>query len=276
VNQQLPATSIGGRIRSIHTQIQEAKSEQADELTAEELDRIALKVCVECGIKDAGIPSVEVIDLCLKSWQDKFQARMNKHELRLAFELNVNGDLKDKVNHYQCFSREYFCDVLNLYLQKKAEVNVTQPKTEEQSSLPPADMSRTLFEDLISDRETVAKGAISKRHTVMARLELMSEMFDVPISEEQISKYRAVAITEILGTVCKAKHEARVNKKFGKEMELTHQIERLKSRKLLTEKDEALIQFEVTKLLYCNALMLYTESEFTSHVQQNMSLQTKL
>jgi hypothetical protein len=270
MNQQLPTSSIAGTIRGIHQQIIEAKSKQSSELTAKELDRIALKVCAECGIKDTGIPSVEVIDLCLKSWEEKFKARMNKHELNLAFELNVNGDLEEKVHHYQCFSREYFCDVLNLYLKKKAEAVMKQVEGISNESLPPVDISKSLMEDLISDRETVAKGEITNRSPLMSRFELLNELFDFPITEEQISKYRKVAVTEILARVSKDKHEARVNNKFGKEIELANQLERLKSQKLLTEKDEATIQFEVNRLLYCNTLMMWSESEFVAHVQMNM------
>lgn len=276
VDKQLPTTSIAGTIRTIHQQILAAHNEQSQELTAKELDRIALKICVECGIKDAGIPSEEMVDLCLKSWEEKFKGKMNKHELLLAFEMNVNGDLEVKVNHYQCFSREFFCDVLNLYLKKKLEViSREQKKPSDSLALKALDITRSVMEDLINDREIVKKGELSNRNSLTAKLEMLYELFDFPVTDEQISNYRGIVTTDILTRLSKERAEARVNEKFGREIELANQIDRFKSKKLLTEKDEELIQYEVSKLLYCNTLLLWTEQEFIAHVNLNIECLNK-
>lgn len=232
-----------------------------------------LQVCVECGIKDSGIASEAVVDLCLKSWEDLFQGKMSVSELRLAFEMNVNGELEmmiggnlePRVNHYQCFSREFFCEVCRRYLIKKTEANVrVAPVTFEQAkALPLPDTEILLMEAIIHDRQHLNE---LTPYPVIKKLDMLSQMFEFDINEKQIEKYRKVSIGKLITDTANARAAARVNKKFGAEIEAANKVERLKHGPL-SNKDEAEIQFEVNTLIYGNALMLWTEAEFVKHVE---------
>lgn len=244
-----------------------AQKQQSKELTAEELDRIALKICVECGIKDSGIPSEEMVDMCLKSWQEHFSGQMNKAEIALAFDMNVNGEFSKKIEHFQCFSREYFCDVLNAYLTRKKQVLSSMPKEEDSEKVKvDFDLAKVAMECLIFDRENISEGKLSESIPVKEKLEWLNSLFELDITEDQVKNYRKISTSLILTKTATERNEARVNRKFGVEIEMANKVERLKSG-TLSDKDEAEIQHEVNKLIYGNALLIYSEFDFVNHIK---------
>jgi len=268
--QILPVTSIAGKLTGIHNQIRLAQNQKPLDLTIEELDRICGKVQIECGIKDQ--PSEEMVDMCMASWEKNFKAKMNKAEINLAFDMNVNGQLNKKINHFQCFSREYFCEVLNAYIEKKKEVTRYQEFKEEPKEEIKAlafDVTKQQMEDLIYDRKNITK--LSIRNTVAAKLELLNQLFIFEVTEKQIKEYRKIAVNEIHIRTAKKKTDARALQKFGVEIECANKVERLKAG-TFTDSDDKEIQHEVTKLIYGNALMLWSEFEFIKHVEENMKL----
>lgn len=273
IPQQLTTSSIGGKITAMHQKIAVAKTQTTQKLTPAELDRIMLQVCVECGIKDTGIASEEVVDLCFKSWEELFEAKMNVHELRLAFEMNVNGELEmpvgnaiePRVNHYQCFSREFFCEVCRRYLIKKTEANKRIPTVvaENTPALGAVSNDLLLMEALINDRQDICKMSPLPVHS---KLEMLNQMFDFEVTEKQIDNYRKVAIGKLITEAAKERAVAKANNRFGEDVNATHRITRL-NKGPLTPKDEADIQFEVLQLIYGNVIMLWTEIEFVKHVE---------
>lgn len=254
----------------MHNQIMAAKIQPQKSLTADDLDRLAIKICAETGIKN--LPEAIIIDSCLKSWEDKFSSQMNQHELLLAFEMNINGDLLPKIEHYQCFSRDYFCAICNKYLEarqlslqknKKPEPDVKQLKE--------ANHDYLLMQDIIQDKLNVTEGKpITENFTIRERVNLLAEMFDVNVSEKQIEDYRTCAASTITASLAKKKHDARALNKFGAEIELANQIARIKTGKLITDADENLIQSEVLRLVYCNSLCGWNQNEFVAHIESNM------
>lgn len=196
---------------------------------------------------------------------------MNKQELALAFEMNVNGDFEPKIEHFQCFSRDYFCSILNEYLKKKREANTRHREPEDTSLLPSPDFQNNLMRALIHDRQNLASGtAITDTQTLSARLNLLSELFEVTYGEDTIQAYRIKAATEVIRELAKKKNEARGLQKFGREIELTNQIARIKAQKLITDQDEAKIQAEVMRMLYVDQLMRWNEAEFVQHVESQI------
>jgi hypothetical protein len=271
-----------------------AKSEPSHLLTIEELDIIVFKVCAESGIKE--LPNAAMVDLCLKSWNDKFASQMNKAELSLAFEMNINGDFniksggeqRSRINHYQCFSREYFCDVLNQYLQEKAEANkkISQLRSqEEELALPKPDVIPEIFEAIISDYVSFHQGGYELfsterefvthlRFPTTTKLKLLSEIYEISLTTENIVNLRDQAGLRLIKELNKRKNRSALS--YGALVSISHQIARIKSGKLLTQQDEAEVQAHVDRLLYTQSLSsIPPDADFVSHVRENIEIYRK-
>jgi hypothetical protein len=262
--------SLTEQIKGVSNKILATKEIPSDDLTEQQLRFLIGKVIAMCGIKDT--PSKEIVGMILHAWSTNYSTRMNKHELSLAFELNMQGELEKKVEHFQCFSVEYFCDIINLYLQKKIQVNKAPKEVIEEPVINPlVEASIQTMKDMIEDRELVSEGKITGRTPIKTRLDLLNELFEVKIEDDVIAKYRELSVVTILSDLNKSRNAIRSDEmKFGRFVELSNQIERLKKGKLITEKDEALIQSEVCKLIYCNELMKWPEKEFIEHIESQL------
>ena len=129
---KLKSSSLISKLNRVNQQILLAKESDEGVLGKMEFKKLVVRVVAMHGIKE--LPSKEIMALCYDSWLSKFSLQMKVQELHLAFEMNVNGDfnikekgevVSRKVNHYQCFSREFFCDVLNQYLSERDAVSYT-------------------------------------------------------------------------------------------------------------------------------------------------------
>ncbi|MDB5281142.1 MAG: hypothetical protein JWO06_217 [Bacteroidota bacterium] len=229
-------------------------------LSSEELLRQVGIICVSCGIKD--LPPKPILLLCLKFWNERYASQLNPKELELAFELNLCGEYgNDKVNHYQVFSVEFFCSVLNKYLDKKAQVLSTATKAlPETNLLNQPDMKEQLLNDILKDFKTSNTDATVKDEqqvfNISAKLNLLSKIFKIDISESSITELREKARWLLVRQLV-AKKTALNNRpnKFGAVTSITHQLTRLKTGKLLTESDEDQLQYEVNRLLYIQTLL---------------------
>lgn len=201
---------------------------------------------------------------------------MNLQEMKLAFEMNVNGDFPNKVEHYQAFSRDYFCNVLNRYIQQKQVVLMKEakmPKNEHQSIAPPDNYSEKILLDIIQDRINSGSGSpLTESVPIATRFEMLCSMFEVNYGEKTIAGYRINACDELLRELTKKKNEAKALNKYGLELEITNQIARIKAQKLITEADEAMIEAKVLRLLYANVILHWPEMEFVNHVKESIQL----
>ena len=266
----------------IQNRIVQAQTSKLRELSVVELGIIAAKVCTECGIKEENFPAREILMLCLQSWNDKFKAGMSIEEIRLAFEMNVNGELEKKIEHFHCFSREYFCDVMNEYLAKKKDVlKYIKPEEEEKVQLPPADLERQIFEAIIQDFKAINKAEEpAPNFTLKVKLELILSIYNVNITEATVIKLRERAAVNILKRNAEERSKLDPEKNIGRFNTLLHQSARLKTGKLLNDKDEEQIRFECDWLVYTDLLTAekpkegeeFDDCEFVKHVRENMEL----
>lgn len=237
------------------------------------------------GIK--GTPSDEIVGLCMKGWIDKYQLHMNKQELQLAFDLNILGELPKKVEHYQCFSLEFFANVCNEYLEQKKHVNQKAQQLQQQqprAALPPVDMTRQLITAILADfklicTDTPVEGYNYQQYHISGRLEMLGQLVEITLNEPQIADLRERAKTLVLNRLRAKKAALNPQSKIGAIVNLTNQIARLKTGKLLTQDDESAIQLEVTELLYFQTLLLYKPSnistidtcKFVQHLNNTLS-----
>lgn len=231
----------------------------AVDLNAKELDLIVGKICIECGIK---LPSVEMVDLCMISWHQRFKNHMTIDELKLAFDMHINGQLDVKINHYQCFTREWFCDVLNLYLKKKRESH--KPEYKEIKSLPiskDAERKQALkyaIDDYVNYHEKNNEN-FSNGYPLHIKLKYLSQILDLKLSDAQQNALRTLSIQNIINRLSNAQRSEAV---FGKRMELKFQIERLKNDIELRNEDCVLIECEANRILYKKYFDDYEHEDF--------------
>jgi len=286
----LPTTSQSSKIQGIQNKIISAQETGKNELTVKELAVIAAKVCTECGIKKENFPDEIMLQMCLKSWNERFKATEDKkktgmsvQEIILAFEMNINGELeavvggklRKKIEHFHCFSREYFCDVLGAYLDKKKDTlkYLAAPPQEENKQLPPADSERLVLEAIIADYKSWnAEGILIPNLPMRAKFEALLQMFDMPVTEITIIKLRERAAANIISRNAQERLKLDPEKNIGKYNDLLHQSSRLKSGKLLNDKDEQQIRYEVDFLIYTDCFTIYKAAEFEQHVRDNIQL----
>ena len=292
-----PDISWGKKLGRLNSQIVEAHQKENTALTIEELRMIFAKVSVMHGLK--ALPDDMTTQLCLTSWEDKYAPIMNKQELNLAFLMNVNGDYsietnsgyEQRVNHYQCFSVEFFCSVLNQYTKEKdrALVKLRQvQKANETETVAPPDMTEDIFLAIIEDYIEYHKGKFvyyshdrqfetHKTFNTLAKLELLSAIFSLELSEANIIKLRGYSQGITLADL-RAKKATATSK--GAILSLANQITRIKTAKMILKEDEDLIQVGVKRLLYLQVIDSYkpvegqkkSENEFIRHVKENIQL----
>ena len=283
-----------------------AKESSGEELGKLWFKKLVLRVVAMHGIKE--LPAKVIMALCYESWQTKFAPQMTVPELHLAFEMNVNGDFNikasggeviHKVNHFQCFSREFFCDVLNQYLSERVQANrqIEKLKKEleeqEQKKLLPPDITLTTFNAIIEDyKEFHGQGYevfsptrefdTSKNYPTSTKLELIHEVYNINISEDNITMLRSRAKEFVLRALHKKKEYKNKGgdkeRVFGGTISIEHQISRIKEGKLLNLEDEILIQAYVNRLLYIQLIALekpageIEESSFIKHIKENIEI----
>lgn len=276
-------SSLLSKISSAHNKIIATSEIPKDAMELIELKQIMLRVAIFCGIKEENIPSKEVAQICLDIFHEKYISKMNKQEIMLAFEMNIKGELeqmiggvlKRKVEHFQCFSVEYFCEVLNWYLEIKRGAIIKRNNNTKQEilSLEAPSALSDMLTDMVNDfrfyfNQLPERGVV--QFSLSTKIELMAQMFTINVSEENIAKLRSKARDAVLRNLYSQKQEARKLQKFGAEMSLIHQITRLKNNKLLTQMDEKLIQTEVNVLLYHQTFARY-EGDFIEHINFNIT-----
>jgi hypothetical protein len=270
--------SLTGKLTGINNKIAFAKELPKKELSLSELRRQISIICVTCGIKD--LPEEEVVLLCLKMWKDKYCLRMNLKEMELAFELNLSGDLDEKVNHYLCFSVEFFCSVLNRYLEKKAILAARQqlpePEQEKQSL-----STNDILQEIIADFKALVTETEYQNHfPLAARLNLLAQLVEIDVTEKTIQQLRVTAKGNIIRQLCSKRAMLQHNEnKFGAILSYGHQIARLEAGTLLTTEDENRLQAEVSMLLYQNTLLHWKpvgnetpdDCVFVNHIKENIT-----
>ena len=283
-----------------------AKESGEAELGKLEFKKLVLRVVAMHGIKE--LPAKVIMALCYESWLTKFAPQMTVAELHLAFEMNVNGDFSikgsggeiiHKVNHFQCFSREFFCDVLNQYLSERVQTNKQIDKLkkefdeQEQKKLLPPDVTLMTFEAIMEDyKEFHGQGYeafsptkefdTAKNYPTSSKLELLYQVYDINISEENVDMLRGRAKDFVLRALHKKKeYKGKGSDKervFGMTISIEHQISRIKEGKLLNIEDEILIQAYVNRLLYMQIISLekpdaeIEESSFIKHIKENIQI----
>lgn len=264
--------SLTGKINNAFALINAKKQIEKTGISLDELRIIIARVIAACGIKE--IPSQEIVNLCLQMFNDKFAISMNKHEVALAFDLNIRGDFDKKIEHYQCFSVEYFCDVLNEYRKKKIAAKAYEEKLEEEKKV--VDVSNQILQAIIDDFIAHhSKQEMRFNFPILIKIETLDKLFDVDASVENIENLRPIAAVNVWRQLAKKKHESASLKKFGAEVSLQHQIARIKANKLITNEDENLIQVEVNHLLYCQVFDKYkskniADSKFITHIKNQI------
>ena len=249
MNQTLPNT-LTATLTGVNQKIAFAKDHPKNDLKAADLSRLAGIWCISHGIKD--LPAKEVILLCLKFWNEKYSTRLNQKEIELAFELNISGDI-EKVNHYNCFSVEFFCSVLNNFLVKKAEFITQQSKVAIEGTSP-IDVTEAIFADIIHDFKILVDTPDKVelpigQFALKAKLEYLSKIVEIDLSEARMvdlrEKGRWILVRELM-----AKKTALPPEKFGASISYSHAIARIKQGKLITQADEDNLQYQVSCLLY--------------------------
>lgn len=81
--------------------------------------QLIAQACVTNGIKD--LPSDIEVDLLLKSFENNKFTGITLNSFNLAFYLNAMGTEWERIDHYNCFSVAFMCDVLNKYLEFKSK-----------------------------------------------------------------------------------------------------------------------------------------------------------
>lgn len=201
---------------------------------------------------------------------------MNKQEVALALMLNIRGDLNKKVEHYQCFSFEYFCDVLNEYRKVKVEANKVLPKfSDVYKAIAPAGTNEAVLKSIIEDFQNYhSQKELKPNYPTKMKLEYLSKLFEVDDSEENIILLREQARKNIWRKLATEKHKQQALNKFGAVLSLQHQISRIKIGQLITEADEQQIQFEVTCLLYFQTFNKYKPNskglDFITHIKTQL------
>ncbi len=282
--------SLQGKVATVSNKIAFAKSVEKKELAVEELRKLIGLMCVSHGIKE--LPDGASVLIMLKTWNEKFSAFMNQQELQLAFELNMVGDLRhefndkqiDRIEHYQCFSVEFFAGVCNAYLKKRSEINTKiVPAEEKQEALPQGNIAKTVLEAILYDFMALHGSnptGNTSRLPMALKVEYLNIITTIKTTVENIARLRPIAVSNVIRSLSAKRNNINHREmKFGAVTAITHQIARLTTDKLITQGDEDLIQAEVSSLLYFETLESWSplknepieECEFVKHVKENIS-----
>ena len=245
------------------------------------MDYIIARVAVSCGLKEENLPSSEISLMCAEKYQMKYAKQMNKQEAILAFDLNIQGDLNKKIEHYQQFTVEFFCSVLNAYLEKRQQVVMENSRKTElaKESAEKKNMDAEIMQDIIADYVHFYTHELGEARqgafALSMKMEIANLLFDFDLSEENIKALREKAKNEVLREEAKKKYASNINKKFGAEVAAVHRISRIKENKLLTVEDEKIIQHKVNSMLYAQIMETYKpkdiekilDSAFVVHIK---------
>lgn len=120
------------------------------------LGTLILTICTISGINN---PPDEIMSKEIKSFilSDYRYRNLTATEFKKAFDFNLRGEYKEKIKHFNLFSVDYMCEVLNSFLNKKQKISesIIRPATD---TPPPTEQ-----EKLRSHRE--AKQAIINDYT---------------------------------------------------------------------------------------------------------------
>ena len=242
-------------------------------------------------------PDMDTMDICEAVWHSKYKHMMNPQELRLAFMMNIRGELgeeKIKLTNFQFFSVDFFTDVLNAYLKerqatyKQQQAELEKMAAQNNKALPKPDKTTEVLERIILDfkiyhaieRElfkTDYEFASHDGFAVQTKIEYMDKMFEINTEVGHLIQLREVAAKWVLRNLAAKISELRSlstksasagdsddapqSSSFGAISQLANQIARIQSGKLLNDADEKLIQHQVRRLLYIELLFLNKPDE---------------
>lgn len=272
----LPAT-LASKLSKQHAELVIARNNGKGMDTPEQFRQCVGYVIALCGINK--IPNVDESSILLQIFSKKFGGKINYDEFRIAFEQNMNGELenylqdKTKVEHFQMFSSEFMCDVLNAFTKKRALATINYEKLVDEAklnALPPVIENPFLImlEEILSEVNKVEN--LRLKCTPQMKLEALHEIFSIEPSEELVIEFRKKATQEILRRLRKEKSEANRDEKFGVEINLLNQIARLQAGHGLTNNDEATIQNETTKLLYYHYVQFMDKEMLKTGLVENI------
>lgn len=264
-------SSTVNQLPKVHEKIIQSANEKINGFDLRSFKVAVGKIITAHGMTN--IPDQLLAEMLFSCYQEKYSDKINPKEFELAFFLHVQGDLPKKFNHFQMFSVEWMCDVLNCYLGKKGEVvteNWRISPPEETPALPVADLNSLILSQLQKDFENKeSEDIFSSGFDVKTKLEAVNEIWGIDMKTEVVIQFRMEAFKRILKRLKEERHVAKVNSKFGIETDLNFKIARLESGHGLTEKDEAVIQTEVMKLIYGNFLKNVSVADFNEGINLN-------
>lgn len=237
--------------------------------------RIAM-VCTGHGIKRDGWPAPLEQQIIINAWTEKFSKRMTYDELWRAFDMNLRGDLTEDIQHFQCFSYEFFCKVCNLYMRDRSINNIKNKGSQEKTTLAiPApkeqDQTNSIMQNIIDDYMKFYRMEDTMDYLIgwplHVKLNFAMLMFDVNINEAHtMSRAMAMVVSELKSRIAGAKGQNRI----GLEVECSNQIERIEARKL-TDKDIRVIRGVYDRLVYEQIFIQFPDEQvFIDHVKSNM------
>ncbi len=263
----------GGELDFAGKKIVEAKTAPAIELTQQNFRRSVARVIAACAIKQ--LPDELMTGLCFNLYVKKYAAHIPLAEFDLAFELNLTADLAEKVNHYQVFSAEFMCQVLNLYMQKRRQANVALNRMQSAQpvihTLPTGDTRNQLLQQLSEDYlqyHSTGHTDFVKGFTPKAKLQALVQLFEVDSSEENLSNLQQQAMQNILRQLRQERLTLR-GQKFGRMIELERTITRFKTGTGLTPADHARLHSETRRLQIIQIFNTYPAAVFLGWLGEN-------
>jgi len=263
------------KLDGAHRRIIQAKQTDSGACTDIEFRKIVATISVGSGLKE--LPNDTLNALLYSTYLEIFAARVNKHELQLAFTMNMTGQLDPKVEHYQLFSVEFMSSVLNNYLKKRQAANIehNRMQIEKQHALPAPDITVSVLEQIITDCNEYHDTGVDtflNGFPLATKLEYMDGLVEVDYSENNIEKLRNQAIGGLIAKLNNEKRFLTDERKAGALLAKTNQVVRMKTGKCITERDESEIQAEVRRLLLKQLFDKLPRFKFIKHVQDTIKL----
>lgn len=250
----------------MHREIIET-SETNQEFQISDFRKIVMKIITAHGI--VNLPEEILFSLLTETYLKKYAPKINLKEFELAFQLHVVGDLGQKFNHFQMFSVEWMCDILNLYLKKKneAEIKLRGIEREVPKELPILDMFQETLDEIVRDYESADE--LTHYVRIKDKLEAVCQIFGIEITVEILIEKRESAFKAIIKRLIAERHEYTLADKFGQKTDVSFKLARFKAAKGLTENDEALIQQECLKKIYFDMLRSLESDYFYEGIKIN-------
>ena len=101
IPQTLTDTSTD-KLSAVHRRIVTAKQSDSGVCNESDFKKVVATIVIGCGIKT--LPDTLLQSLLYSTYIENYSARVNEQEFRLAFTLNMTGQLDSKIEHYQLFS----------------------------------------------------------------------------------------------------------------------------------------------------------------------------